>query len=251
MKRAKLVAFLSIISVALSLFIATTDSNAQKLGQVYMRGQYARSSTDRSDDLFTGGVPLLGLEGVNDRDGYGISTGVNIMVAPKDPWLGQEIWGEVGLEYNRFGDNDRAQNAPATIEDGLAVIGGLAPGDLRGAVSQDSSSESEIAVSVFNVHIGPKLRFNFGDPEPTKLWDVKRLHPFITSAMMFGVISPPSDDVTYIDIGALLVAGFDYVLPPLGGLFSIGADYRHHFFGESTGQNIDYGSAGVFFTVNF
>lgn len=249
MKSRSILISLIAVSAIFSAFFVINDSYAQKLGQVYMRGSYARSSTDRGDDLFTGGVPVLGLEGINDRDGWGIATGVDIMVAPKDPLFGQEVWGDVGLEFSRFGDEERGQNAPATIEDGLAIIGGLPVGGLRKGVAKDSSSQSEIAVSIFNVHIGPKLRFNFG--EPTKAWDWKRLHPYIATAMMFGVISPPSDDVTYIDIGALLWAGFDYVLPPLGGLFSIGADYRHHFFGGQTGQDIDYGSGGVFITVNF
>lgn len=248
----KTILYLSIFSIALSLFVIVKDSNAQNLGQMFMRGSYARSATDREDDLFTGNVPAFGLAGINDRDGWGISTGVVIKAVPKDPWFGQEVWGEVHLEYARFGDGDRGQNVPATIEDGLALIGGLPTGDngpLRRGVAQDSSSQSEIGVSIFNVGIGPKYRFNFG--EPTKGLDWKRLHPFIGTSMMFGVISPPSDDVTYIDIGALVSAGFDYVLPPLGGLFSIGADYRHHFFAGETGEDIDYGSAGLVLSVNF
>ena len=244
MKKTKLMFFLAMFAMISSFFIIEANEvKAQKLGQVYMRGHYARQMSDRSEDFFTGAIPALGLEGIEDRDGYGIATGVNIMVAPKDPWLGQEVWGEVGLEYSRFGDSDRGTNATRAIE----LLHGLNPG----SVANKSSDQSEISVSIFNVHIGPKLRFNFGDPEPDKLWTWKRLHPYMVMAMMFGVISPPSDDVTYIDIGALLVGGFDYVLPPLGGLFSIGMDYRHHFFGNATGEDIDYGSAGVFFTVNF
>lgn len=244
MKNTRVVMFLAMFAVVSALYIiVASEAKAQKLGQVYMRGHYARQSTSREDDFFTGGIPALGTNGISDKDGYGIATGVNIMVAPKDPFFGQEIWGEVGLEYSRFGDSDRATNGTRAIE----ILHGLGPG----SVAKESSDQAEIAVSIFNVHIGPKLRFNFGDPEPDKLWDWKRLHPFMTMAMMFGVISPPSDDVTYIDIGALIVGGFDYVLPPLGGLFSVGMDYRHHFFGNATGDDIDYGSAGFFFTVNF
>lgn len=254
MRRALSVVSLAVVTAVASFFVMTADASAQKLGQVYMRGAYARSMTDRGDDLLTGNIPVLGPapaglgvfgddQGIHDKDGYGIATGINIMVAPKDPLFGQEVWGEVGLEYARFGDGDRAPNLPAALEAGLGLP--------SGSLAQDSSSKAEIGVSIFNVHIGPKLRLNFGDPEPGKMWTLKRLHPYLVAGMMFGVISPPSDDVTYIDIGALVVAGFDYVLPPLGGLFGIGMDYRHHFFGGATGEDIDYGSAGVFITVNF
>ena len=244
-KKFKILTFLLAAGTLLSLLVITKSSMAQtpKLGQVFMRGHYAHSNVSRGGDLFTGGIPAFGTEGVNDRDGYGIANDVNILVTPKDPFFGHEIWGEVGLEYSRFGDNDRAENLPSALEKVLGL-------PLKG-LSNKSSEKSEIAVTIFNVYIGPKWRFKFGEATEGKLFDINRLHPYIGSAMMFGVISPPSDDVTYIDIGALVWAGFDYVLPYLGNLFSLGADYRHHFFGNATGNDIDYGSAGVFFTVNF
>ena len=244
-KKFKVLTFLLMAGTLLSLFVITKSSMAQTphLGQVFMRGHYAHSDVSRGGDLLTGNIPILGTgDGINDRDGYGISTGVDILVTPKDPFFGQQIWGEVGLEYSRFGDEDRGKNLPAAIEDALGLP--------RKSLSSKSSDESEIAVNIFNVYIGPKWRFSFGEPNG-KLLDINRLHPYIGAAMMFGVISPPSDDITYIDIGALVWTGFDYVLPYLGNLFSIGADYRHHFFGNATGNDIDYGSAGVFFTVNF
>ncbi|MGR3220711.1 MAG: hypothetical protein ACUZ8H_12980, partial [Candidatus Anammoxibacter sp.] len=125
------------------------------------------------------------------------------------------------------------------------------PTALTKLLSRKSSDRTKIATTIFNLHMGPKIRLNFGEPEPGKMWTYKRLHPFFTAAMMFGVISPPSDDITYLDIGAMLEIGFDYVLPPLDGLFSVAADYRHHFFGNQTGTDIDYGTAGFSIIVNF
>ena len=85
-----------------------------------MRGHYAHSNVSRGGDLLTGNIPILGTgDGVNDRDGYGIATGVDILVTPKDPFFGQQIWGEVGLEYSRFGDEDRGMNLPAALETAL------------------------------------------------------------------------------------------------------------------------------------
>ncbi|MGR3178112.1 MAG: hypothetical protein ACUZ8E_08660 [Candidatus Anammoxibacter sp.] len=256
MGKVKCIVFLTIVAVGLSLFVAVNDSYAQKLGQLKLRGHYARSSTDRGGDLLTGGLPAFGLGGIleageggiSDRDGWGIASNVSLLAVPKDPWFGHEIWGDIGLEFSRFGDGDRARNLPSTLE---TVIGAVTGVDLTGQLSSKSSTKSEIATTIFNVHMGPKYRLNFGDPEPGKMWTYKRLHPFFTAAMMFGVISPPSDDITYLDIGVMLELGFDYVLPPLGGLFSIGADYRHHFFGNQTGQDIDYGTAGIALVVNF
>ncbi len=241
-KTTKAIMFLSLFAVTFSFLAIMKEASAQKLGQMYMRGSYARADESRSDDILAGNVDALGLEGISDKDGYGISTGVGIRAVPKDPWFGQEIWGVVGLEYNRFGDGDRGANLPAVLENRFGLP--------SKALSKDSGLNEEISTAIFNVQIGPRIRFVFGEPSD-KLFDLKRLHPFIGTSMMFGVISPPSDDVTYIDIGAMVTAGFDYVLPPLGGLFSIGADYRHHFFGGATGTNMDYGSAGIAISVNF
>lgn len=202
---------LSIAATVSSLFVMSENSYAQKLGQMYMRGQYAHMDNDRADDSFT----LLDPD--HDRNGWGCSTGVCILAVPKDPWLGQEVWGEVGLEYNRFAKSNTST---------LTVFG---------------LPNEKVPQSIFNVYLGPKYRFN----------NLGRFHPFFGVAMMFGVISPPSDAVTYLDIGVQPSAGFDYVLPPYGGLLSLGVDYRHHFFLGELDNDINFGSTGVFLAVNF
>lgn len=262
MNRTKLMVCLSAFAVMASTFFMAVESSAQSsihIGQFYARGAYARANSDREDDLFAGGVPVLGLNGISDRDGWNIATGIDVMIAPKDPFFGQELLGEVGLEFSRFGDGDRAQNVPATIAGGLGAVADNTPPagrhPLAGAfapnsIAEKGSPQSEIATTIFNVHMGPKLRFNFGAPSE-KLLDINRFHPYLGAAMMYGVISPPSDDVTYLDIGAMVWVGFDYELPLFGGLFSLGSDYRHHFYSNQTGGDIDYGSAGIFLGINW
>ncbi|MGR3318022.1 MAG: hypothetical protein ACUZ8O_06030, partial [Candidatus Anammoxibacter sp.] len=155
MKKVKCIVFLTIAAVGLSLFVAVNDSYAQKLGQLKLRGHYARSSTDRGSDLLTGGGPLLGVlglpaeGGISDRDGWGIASNVSLLAVPKDPWFGHEIWGDIGLEFSRFGDGDRARNFPSTVE---AALGALVLGDataLTKVLSRKSSAKSEIATTIF------------------------------------------------------------------------------------------------------
>ncbi len=245
--RKKRTSFVLVLAVFVSIFVFSINTYAQQsrssinIGQFYARGGYARLDSDRSDDLLTGGIPVFNETGIDDKDGWNIATGIGVMITPKDPFFGQELLGEVGLEFSRYGDGDRARNLPSTVETALGLP--------RRSTTRDSSDTSEIAITQFNVHMGPKLRFSFG--EPTAALDWKRLHPYIGAAMMYGVISPPSDDVTYLDIGALVWAGFDYEIPALGGLFSIGADYRYHFYSNQTGEDIDYASMGVFIGVNW
>lgn len=129
----------------------------------------------------------------------------------KDPFFHNYIMGEIMLSYYKFG-----------------------------------SDESSASNNMFTAMIGPKYRISLSETGT-----LSRVKPFLGAGMLFGVISPPSDDVAYLDIGVQPFAGIDYTLPCMGDAFSLGIDYRYSFFAHDVGRDEDFHSAGVYLGINF
>ena len=152
-----------------------------------------------------------GSENCNNKDGWGTAAGLHLPLAV-DPFLKNDIMGEIMLSYYKFG-----------------------------------SDEGDAANNMFTALIGPRYRIHLGK-EGTP---IHRFQPFIGVGMLFGVISPPSNDVNYLDIGVQPSIGIDYTLPCMDDLMSIGMDYRYSFFAHDVGRDEDFQSAGVYLGINF
>ena len=109
------------------------------------------------------------------------------------------------------------------------------------------SNENDSPNQIFTAMIGPKYRILLGEPSTP----IRRIKPFIGAGMLFGVISPPSNTVAYLDIGVQPFVGVDYTLPCLDDLLSIGMDYRYSFFAHDANRNDDFQTAGVYLGINF
>ena len=129
----------------------------------------------------------------------------------KDPFFHNDIMGEIMLSYYKFGND-----------------------------------EGSAANNMFTAMIGPKYRIHLSETGT-----LSRIKPFLGAGMLFGVISPPSDDVAYLDIGVQPFAGIDYTLPYMDDSFSLGIDYRYSFFAHDVGRDEDFHSAGVYLGINF
>ena len=183
--------------------------------RVFFRGSWAALSTNRGGDVL---LDADGINLMNEKDGWGVGAGLHLPLAV-DPFFKNDIMGEIMLSYYRFG-NDRT----------------------TGLLTTD-----DIANSMFTALIGPRYRIHLGEPGTP----IHRLQPFVGVGMLFGVISPPSDNVSYLDIGAQPSIGVDYTLPSFNDTLSIGMDYRYSFFAHDVGRDEDFHSAGVYLGINF
>jgi hypothetical protein len=200
---------------SLVLFLITEPCFAKLGGQVFFRGSWAALSTDRGGDVL---LDADGVDLMDEKDGWGVGAGLHLPLAV-DPFFKNDIMGEIMLSYYRFG-NDRTT------------------GLLR---------ENDIANAMFTALIGPRYRIHLAE----RGTPLGRLQPFVGVGMLFGVISPPSDDVSYLDIGVQPSIGIDYTLPCMDDLISLGIDYRYSFFAHDVGRNEDFHSAGVYLGINF
>ncbi|MBI2471344.1 MAG: hypothetical protein HYV59_08900 [Planctomycetes bacterium] len=149
----------------------------------------------------------------NDKDGWGVGAGLHLPIAI-DPFFKNDILGEIMLSYYSFSNDvgvDEKQNA------------------------------------VFTALIGPRYRIHLAEPGTP----LSRLQPFVGVGMLFGVISPPSNDVSYLDIGVQPSIGIDYTLPCTDDSISLGIDYRYSFFAHDVGRNEDFQNVGVYLGINF
>ncbi|OHB97095.1 MAG: hypothetical protein A2W74_08455 [Planctomycetes bacterium RIFCSPLOWO2_12_38_17] len=154
---------------------------------------------------------LGGGENSDNKDGWGVAAGLHLPLLKHDPFFQNEILGEIMLSYYKFG-----------------------------------SDEGSAANNMFTAMIGPKYRIHLSETGT-----LSRIKPFLGAGMLFGVISPPSDDVAYLDIGVQPFTGIDYTLPYMNDAFSLGIDYRYSFFAHDVGRNADFQSAGVYLGINF
>ena len=64
----------------------------------------------------------------------------------------------------------------------------------------------------------------------------------------FIVISPPSNDTTYLDVGVQFAGGLEY---NIYGPFNVGADVRYHLSARHTDTNNDVTTVGAYFGIDF
>ena len=148
-----------------------------------------------------------------DKDGWGVGAGLHLPIAV-DPFFKNDILGEIMLAYHSFSNDvgvDETENA------------------------------------MFTALIGPRYRIHLAEPGTP----LGRLQPFVGVGMLFGVISPPSNDVAYLDIGVQPSIGIDYTLPCTDDSISLGIDYRYSFFAHDVGRDEDFQNVGVYLGINF
>jgi len=186
---------------------------------VFFRGGGAFASSDRGNEVLTdtGGATTL-----NDgTGGYYIGAGLDLVLS-KNVWdMLPKTWvlGEVGVEFKRF-NSKTATSATST----LTGIG---------------AARQKIQVTQLTVSISPKILFMEGS----------RLRPWIIPVGLdFHVISPPSNDVTVLDIGAQFAVGAQY---RIWKAFHVGVDGRFHLAAGQTDTTNNFGTAGAYLGIAF
>lgn len=191
--------------------------------QVFFRGGYVGLSSDRGNEIFTSTGQVVGLQTTSNdgSSGYYVGAGLDLM-------LSKNLWGmmnnisavgEIGVEFKRF-DSKTVINSSA-----ITPVSNLRP--------------ATVQITMLTVDVAPKLKFNqFGDLVP---W-------IIPIGLDFHVISPPSNQTNYLDIGVQFGAGFEY---KVWKELKLGADARYHLASNQTNTTNSFFTVGPYVGIGF
>lgn len=191
----------------------------EKGNVVFFRGGYAGLTSDRGNEVFT---DVNGANGTrnNDSSGYYVGGGLDLMLS-RDFWgmmNGVSALGEIGVEFKRWNSNTVRNTTSALL-----------------AGTQNSTTQ----LTMLTVDISPKFKFNqFGDLVP---W-------IIPVGLDFHVISPPSNNSNYLDVGVQFAAGFEY---RVWKEFKLGADARFHLASNQTSTVNNFFTVGPYVGIGF
>ena len=222
---------LLIIGCMIAGLLAGMASSAFAKGnQVFFRGGGAFLSEDRGGEIFT---DTAGLGGFNNEDsGFYVGGGVELVLS-NNVWgflPKTSVLGEIGVEYRRFDSKEVLQPTSAICQATTEVVLGN-PACTAGT--------AKVQLTMLNVSVSPKIKFNEGSP--LRLW-------IIPVGLDFIVISPPSNDTTYLDVGVQFAGGLEY---NIYGPFNVGADVRYHLSARHTDTNNDVTTVGAYFGIDF
>lgn len=191
----------------------------EKGNVVFFRGGYAGLTSDRGNEVFT---DVNGANGTrnNDSSGYYVGGGLDLMLS-RDFWgmmNGVSALGEIGVEFKRWNSNTVRNTTSALL-----------------AGTQNSTTQ----LTMLTVDISPKFKFNqFGNFVP---W-------IIPVGLDFHVISPPSNNSNYLDVGVQFAAGFEY---RVWKEFKLGADARFHLASNQTSTVNNFFTVGPYVGIGF
>jgi len=204
----------SLVSVMTLAAVATAI--AQESGQVFFRGGAGiLTGGDRGNEAFT---DARGATRRNDSDtGFSVGAGIDHTLF-KDPWFGNTVLAQIMLDYAQF-SRERVTRPTGVL--GLAT------------------NPSKVTVNELAVVAAPKYRIDMGQVRP---W-------IIPVGLEFLVISPPSNDTNYLDLGLNFGAGIEYRLIKE---ISVGLDFRYHFsFNTTNARSVDFVTTGVYIGFNY
>lgn len=146
-----------------------------------------------------------------DDHQHGWSAGVGLVI-PVMPDLGPvDLLANLAIEYR--------QVAYSTV--------------YRSALTNESGT-----ISYLNIVACPMVRFELSEV----------IRPFVLAGLNMQVATPPTDAVTYLDLGVTVGLGLDFKVHER---ISVGCDYRYSWFGVSDQENEDYGLLSGYIGFNF
>jgi hypothetical protein len=201
--------------------VLTGVAQADETGnQVFFRGGWAGMTSDRGSEVLTDVNSAAGRN--SGSSGYYVGGGLDLVLS-KDVWgMMSNTWalGEIGVEFKRLGSRDVCQATSA--------LTGLGCG-----------TKHKVQITMLTVDIAPKIKFMEGS----------RLRPWIIPVGLdFHVLSPPTNDITVLDIGVQFGAGLEYRLYKA---FHLGLDGRFHLAGSQTDTTNNFGTVGAYVGIAF
>ena len=179
-------------------------------------------SSSRGNEFFTDcglGAPNTCGQN-NSTTGWYAGAGLDLVMS-KNAWGGMDktwVVGEIGLQFNRF----NSQN----------VNGGVS-----GATSGGLTAKTQL--TSVTIDVAPKIKFMEGSA--FRPW-------IIPVGLDIMVISPPSNQTQYLDVGVQFGAGVEY---ELWRAFKLGVEARYHLMANMTNTNNSYGQIGPYVGISF
>ncbi|MGE3151618.1 MAG: hypothetical protein AB7G48_11950 [Nitrospiraceae bacterium] len=195
---------------------------------VFFRGGYVYMFSDRANEIFTDTQNALG-QGNNTGDqGWYVGAGLDLVLS-KDTWGAMsKTWvvGEIGLQFNRLNSKTVTSAVPTlTALAGVPLGGGTTP--------------AQTQLTMVTINVAPKIKFMEGS----------RFRPWIIPVGLdIHVMSPPSNQTQYLDVGVQFGAGFEF---QLWKAFKLGADARYHLTANLTNTTNNYFQAGPYVGISF
>jgi hypothetical protein len=188
---------------------------------VFFRGGFAALNSNRAGELFTDGHRTVGQN--DGSSGYYVGAGTDLMLT-KDVWGMMKniaVLGEIGVEFKRWNSSTVANSDTTTVT-------GVSNGGLN-----------KVQMTMLTVNVAPKVKFMQGtDFQP---W-------IIPVGLDFHVISPPSNQTQYLDIGVQFGSGAEY---RIWKELWLGVDARYHLASNQTNSVNNYGTVGSYVAIGF
>lgn len=214
----------AVIALALGVCGALPASAEMQEGgaghQVFFRGGFIGLTSNRANEFFTDcGIAGPNTCGQNDSStGWYAGAGLDLVMS-KDAWGAMsKTWvvGEIGLQFNRIGSE--------TVNGGVSAVTG---------------TPVKTQLTMMTIDVAPKIKF----------WEDSAFRPWIIPVGLdFHVISPPSNQTQYLDIGVQFGAGFEY---RIWKAFNLGMDARYHLTANMTNTNNSYFQVGPYVGISF
>ena len=187
--------------------------------QVFFKGGFMNLNQDRARQTFADTGGASGVNGGNA--GWYAGAGLDMMLS-KDVWGAMDktsVLGEIGLQFNRINS--------ATVRNAANAVSGL------------GNNTDTVQLTMMTINVAPKIKFMEGSV--FRPW-------IIPIGLDFHVISPPSNQTQYLDLGLQFGAGFEV---QVWKAIKLGADARYHVTARMTNTNNDYFQAGPYVGISF
>lgn len=206
-------------------------ASAEEIGNmIAFKGGFMRLNSDRADNLFTDARNPLGA-GLNDnQNGWYVGAWLDLAMS-KDAWgMMNGTWavGEIGLQFNRIASK-------VVTNTGNIGVGTTPPAGLQ----VTSTTPSRQQLTMVTIDIAPKLKFMEGNA--FRPW-------LIPVGLDIHVISPPSNQTQYLDVGVQFGAGFEW---QVWRAFKLGMDARYHLTANMTNTSNSYMQVGPYVGIAF
>jgi opacity protein-like surface antigen len=188
---------------------------------VFFRGGFVGFNSNRGGEFFTDcGLASGTCSQNNDSTGWYVGAGLDLVLS-KNMWGGMDkTWavGEIGVQFNRISSH--------TVTGGVTAATG-------------SGGPAKTQLTSVTIDVAPKIKFMEGSA--FRPW-------IIPVGLDIMVISPPSNQTQYLDVGVEFGVGVEY---EVWKAFKLGLEGRYHLMANMTNTTNSYGQVGPYVGISF
>jgi opacity protein-like surface antigen len=215
-------------SVAVAIFVGLAVSGAWPASaeegtgnMVFFKGGYVMMNSNRGGQFFADcGLGSNTCNQNNDSTGWYVGAGLDLVLS-KNTWGAMDkTWalGEIGIQFNRISSH--------TVTGGVTAATG-------------TGGPAKTQLTSVTIDVSPKIKFMEGSA--FRPW-------IIPIGLDIMVISPPSNQTQYLDVGVEFGVGAEY---EVWKAFKIGLEGRYHLMANTTNTTNSYGQVGPYVGISF